>query len=57
MRATMHPVFETRASLAKTEKEISRTQSARQIDLERIRRMSKIKAEIELLQIYRLMDR
>ncbi len=57
MRATLHPAFETRATLARTEKEISRTQSARQIDLERIRRMSQVRAEIELLQVYRFVKK
>lgn len=54
MRARQNPAFENRASLAKTEKEIYRTQTARQIELEKIRRMSKVRAELELLAILRL---
>lgn len=53
MRATQNPAFENRASLAKTEKEIYRTQTARQLELEKIRRMSHMKAELELLIVLR----
>jgi superfamily II DNA or RNA helicase len=53
MRARQNPAFENRASLARTEKEIYRTQTARQIELEKIRRMSHMKAELELLAILR----
>ncbi|MBL8021307.1 MAG: DEAD/DEAH box helicase family protein [Leptospirales bacterium] len=55
MRATISPVFEFKASLARTEKEISRTQASREIELEKVRRMSRIHAEVELLQVFRFL--